>query len=154
MYLSYVSILVILFLTPWILNKPLTLGPQDLAANLRRKHLKTCSDLPGSVETRHTSYLMKSEDWPLLWRICLHKVKLHENRKCFISEWLNTISIFILEVVGILLKKVQVQFGEMHLVGLQGKSAFHWIQKAVCNEILNWVKLVQSKNPEKKFKSF
>lgn len=59
-----------------------------------------------------------------------------------------------MEFADIPLRKVQVQFGEMHLVGLQGKSAFHWIQKAVCNEIQNWAKLVQSKNPEKKFKSF
>lgn len=59
-----------------------------------------------------------------------------------------------MEDADIPLRKVQLQFGEMRLVGLWGKSAFYWTQKAVCNEIQNWVKLVQSKNPEKKFKSF
>lgn len=59
-----------------------------------------------------------------------------------------------MEVADIPLRKVQLQFGEMRLVGLQRESAFHWMQKAVCNEIQNWVKSVQSNNPEKKFKSF
>ena len=59
-----------------------------------------------------------------------------------------------METADIPLRKVQLQFGEMLLVGLWGKSAFHWMQKAVCNEIQNWVKLVQSKNLEKKFKPF
>lgn len=65
-YILYVSILVIPLLTPQILNKPLTLGLQDLTANLGRRPPKTCSDPSGSVETRCTSYLLKGEDWPLL----------------------------------------------------------------------------------------
>lgn len=55
-YILYVSILIILLLTLHIFNKPLTTGLQDLMDDLRRRHLKACSDPPGSGETSCTRY--------------------------------------------------------------------------------------------------